>query len=198
MTLPNVVPSLLRWFNTLKFKIVVMAVVTGVLSAVGTTQLVLTTTQADLERLLLRNDASDSELTAALLASKLEMLQIALGAVARQAGPELWLDRARMTRFLLDKPATNALFDVVYAARADGEMLVRLERGRIGAPSPNIADREYFQRALKTDQPVVSNPLIGRVTKVPGVLIVIPVLARDGTVTGVIAGSLTLHSTSLF
>lgn len=198
MTLPNVVPSLLRWFNTLKFKIVVMAVVTGVLSAVGTTQLVLTTTQADLERLLLRNDASDSELTAALLASKLEMLQIALGAVARQAGPELWLDRARMTRFLLDKPATNALFDVVYAARADGEMLVRLERGRIGAPSPNIADREYFQRALKTDQPVVSNPLIGRVTKVPGVLIAIPVLARDGTVTGVIAGSLTLHSTSLF
>jgi len=74
---------LLRWANTLKFKIVAIAVVTGVVSAMGTTQIVLGKTQAEIERLLLRNDADDSERTAALLANKLDMLQLALGAVAR-------------------------------------------------------------------------------------------------------------------
>ena len=109
MTLTRI--SLLRWVKTLKFKIMAIAVVTGVVSAVGTTHIVLTKTQAEIERLLLRNDADDSERTASLLANKLEMLQLGLGAVARQATPEKWHDRDSMTRYLVDKPAINALFD---------------------------------------------------------------------------------------
>ena len=190
--------SLLRWVNTLKFKIVAIAVVTGVVSAMGTTQIVLTKTQAEIERLLLSNDADDSERTASLLANKLDMLQHALGAVARQATPEKWQDRETMTRFLVDKPAVNALFDSLFAANADGVMLTRIEKENANAGLVNIADREYFQRALKTDQPVVSKAIIGKVNKLPIVVIAIPVLAADGKVTGVIAGSLQLKSSSLF
>ena len=120
--------SLLRWVNTLKFKIVAIAVVTGVVSAMGTTQIVLTKTQAEIERLLLNNDADDSERTASLLANKLDMLQLALGAVARQATPEKWQDRETMTRFLVDKPAVNALFDSLFAVNTDGAMLTRIEK----------------------------------------------------------------------
>ena len=198
MTKPILPPSLRRWFNTLKFKIVAMVVVTGVLSALSTAQLVLTRTEGDLERLLLRNDADDSERTAAQLANKLEMLQLALAAVARYAGPEPWQGRDEMAQFLADKPAVNALFDSVFAARADGEMLARLEKGVPGTALPNIADREYFQRAVKTDQPVVSQPLVGRVSKTPIVLIAIPALSAQGQVIGVFGGSLALSSSSLF
>ena len=198
MTKPILPPSLRRWFNTLKFKIVAMVVVTGVLSALSTAQLVLTRTEGDLERLLLRNDADDSERTAAQLANKLEMLQLALAAVARHAGPEPWQGRDEMAQFLADKPAVNALFDSVFAARADGEMLARLEKGVPGTALPNIADREYFQRAVKTDQPVVSQPLVGRVSKTPIVLIAIPALSAQGQVIGVFSGSLALSSSSLF
>ena len=45
-----------RWLNTLKFKIVALAVITGVFSAIGTAELVLTTTRTDIERLLLHKD----------------------------------------------------------------------------------------------------------------------------------------------
>ena len=189
---------LLRWVNTLKFKIVAIAVVTGVVSAMGTTQIVLTKTQAEIERLLLSNDADDSERTASLLANKLEMLQLALGAVARQATPDKWQDRETMTRFLVEKPAVNALFDSFFAVNTDGVMLTRIEKDNATAALVNIADREYFQRALKTDQPVVSKAIVGRVNKVPIVVIAISVLAADGKVTGVIAGSLQLRSSSLF
>ncbi|MDP3823959.1 MAG: diguanylate cyclase [Burkholderiales bacterium] len=190
--------SLLRWINTLKFKIVAIAVVTGVVSAMGTTQIVLGKTQAEIERLLLRNDTDDSERTAALLANKLDMLQLALGAVARQATAEKWQDAESMTRYLVDKPATVALFDSVFAAAADGRMLARVEKENARAVTVNIADREYFQRALKTDQPVISRAIVGKVNKLPIIVIAIPVLAADGQVTGVIGGSLQLRSSSLF
>lgn len=194
----KIAPSLRRWVGTLKFKIVAMAVLVGVLSAFVTTQLVLTTTKTDMLRLLLQNDSDNRERMAAMLANKLDMLQSTLTAVARKVGPEMWQDPEAMERFLMDKPAINTLFDSVLAARADGTMLVRLVKGERTAELPNIADREYFQLAMKTDQPVVSQPLIGRVSKAPIVIIAIPVLSADGQVIGVVCGTLALGSASLF
>ncbi|MEO8120347.1 MAG: diguanylate cyclase [Rhodoferax sp.] len=198
MTSSKFIPSLLRWANTLKFKIVAMAVLAGVMSAVVTTELVLTTTKTDMLRLLLQNDSDNRERMAAMLANKLDMLQTTLTAVARKVNPDMWKDPEAMTRFLMDKPAINMLFDSVLAARADGTMLVRLVKGERTAELPNIADREYFQQAMKTDQPVVSQPLVGRVSKVPIVILAIPVLSADGKVAGVVCGTLTLGSASLF
>ena len=198
MTLPKLNPAMLRWFNTLKFKIVAMAVVTGVMSAVGTTQLVLTTTQNDIQRLLMQGDSDDAERTAALLSTKLDMLQSALSAVAHQVRPDMWENPAAMTQFLADKPAIGALFDSVFAARANGEMLARLVKTKPTTELPNVADRAYFKQAMKSDQPVVSEPIVGRVTKTPVIIISIPVVSADGKITGIVAGSLSLQSTSLF
>ena len=199
MTLPPTRPhALLRWFNTLKFQIVAIAIVAGVLSAVGTARLVLATTEADLERILLGNAAADGERTASLLANKLEMLQLALSAVARRVPPELWNDPQRMTGFLLDKPAFGALFNSILAARPGGRVLSRLEKGEVRTELLDLADREYFQRALKTDQPVVSEPLRGKVSGTPIVVLAVGVFGVDGTPLGVVAGSIALESTGLF
>ena len=198
MTLPALAPSLMRWFATLKFKIVAMAVATGMLSALGTTELVLTTTQADINELLLHNDREDLERSAALLADKVDMLKLMLTAVARQAGPELWKDRQAMTRFMVDKPSAAALFESLIAVDPAGDVLVRLVRGVPSLEPVKVVDRPYFQAALATDQPVVSEPLLGRVTKHPLLVIAVSVRAPDGAVTGVVAGTLPLNSTSLF
>lgn len=186
------------WVRTLKFKIVAMAAVTGVVSALLTAQLVLGTTQSSLQDMLLQGDSDDMERTAELLATKLEMLQSSLWAVARQVRPEYWEQPEAMTRYLADKPAVGALFDSVLAARADGTVLARMVKGQASSERPNIADRSYFQQSLKTDQPVVSEPLVGKVSKAPILILSIPVLGRDGKVVGVVAGALGLQSTSLF
>ncbi len=188
---------MLPWLDTLKFKIVAMAVVTGVLSAIGTAELVLTTTRADIERLLLENDADNSAGTAALLANKLDTLQLTLSAVARQIQPAMWQDRVAMERFLRDKPAANALFDSLLAARPDGKLMVRMVKGEPTTDLPNIADRNYFQRALTTDQPVVSDPIVGRITNAPLIVIAVAVPAADGKPEGIFGGSLALESERL-
>ena len=112
MTHMPVTKPLFNWVTTLKFKIVTMAVVTGVMSAMVTAQLVLTTTQADIQRLLLQSDSDDGETTAALLSTKLDMLQNTLKAVAHQVAPELWQDREAMTRYLVEKHALEGAMHV--------------------------------------------------------------------------------------
>ena len=190
--------ALRRWFDSLKFQIVLIAVVAGVLSALGTAKLVLNTTQADLERMLLANAAENSERTSQLLASKLEMLQVSLKAVARQVPAALWDDAPGLTRFLLDKPALGALFDSYAAIRADGQALVRIEKGTPRPELPNVADREYFRDALRTDQPVVSAPMRARIDNHPIVVMAMSVRAADGSVLGVVIGSIELESSGLF
>ena len=190
--------ALARWFDSLKFQIVLIAVVAGVLSALGTAKLVLNATQADLERLLLANAADDAERTAALLASKLEMLQGALKAVAQQLPDPLWDDSPGLTKFLLDKPALGALFTSYSAIRADGQALARIESGVARAELPNVSDREYFQLAIRSDQPLISKPLRGRINNAPIVIFALSVRAADGAVRGVLIGSIALESSSLF
>ena len=195
--LRQVVRSLHTWSATLKFKIMLMAAVVAVLSAGVTTHLVLKTNAADIQRLLLQQDADDRERTAALLGSKLEMLQTALAAVAKQLTPELLQDPAAVTRFLVDKPGVNALFDTVFTALPSGRMMARLRHGVPGAELPNIADRDYFQRAMQTGQAVVSQPVIGRASKSPIIIFAVPVKSPSGEVIACVGGALQLRSTSL-
>ena len=187
-----------RIFSSLKFRIVALAVLTGLVSALGTATLVMDATQSEVQRMLLANDRDDRERTAALLAGKLEILKSSLVALTRHPQPEQWLHPGRIQRFLLDQPSLSALFDVVLAAAPDGAILALIDRGQAATLLPNIADREYFRRVLQSGQPVVSEPLLGKVNKLPVVVVAVPVLARDGAVLGVIAGAIRLQSNSLF
>ena len=194
------VPFLLlrRWAGTLKFKIVLMAMVTAVLAAAGTASWMLARTQASIQQLLLDSAADDRERTAALLTSKVNLLQDLLKAAARRLPAEAWDDPQTMARVLQDRPAIGALFAAVFAATPDGRMLARLEKDVPTNELPNVADRAYFQQVMKSDQPVISAALRGKVSKAPLVIFVVPALGPDGRVRGVLAGSLALQSSALF
>jgi len=61
---------LFSWITTLKFKIVAIAVVTGVASAAVSTWLVLERTQVETQRMLMLHSAEERERSASLLSSK--------------------------------------------------------------------------------------------------------------------------------
>ncbi len=198
MTLPNLSALLPRWVNTLKFKVVAITVAASVLAALASTEIALSNIEADLERLLLENARNDGEGLAAMLGSKLETLELALSSVADTITPQELADPAVMQRLLHDRPALAVLFDSVFAARADGSMLARAEKGVPSHVLPGVADREYFREAMTTHRPAVSKPLLGRVSRAPIMVIAAPVRSADGQSIGVIAGSLTLRSHRLF
>jgi len=204
--------------STLKFRIAAIVAATGVLSAWGTANLLLDVTQTELTRVLLANERSDRERTAELLAGKLQTITLSLRAVAQHSGATAWRDRQSMETYLLTQWALNSMFDVVYALRPDGTMLARLERGAPTNFLPNVADRDYLQRALRTDDVVLSEPLRGRVSNMPLVIVAARMpppgrseggshrsaqhggypMSRDGEPIGVVAGALNLGSSGPF
>lgn len=148
-----------RWFSTLKFRIVVLAVLTGLLSAVGTAYLVLQSAQQSIERVVLASAKNDRERMASLLGGKVSVLREALSAVARRTPELAWSDPAAMQRYLLDKPELETMFTSVFAADQTGRMLTRIEKGIPAAQLPSVADRDYFRKAIASDQPVISDDL---------------------------------------
>jgi diguanylate cyclase len=197
MSLSQVTPWLRDWAATLKFKIMVMAIVTAVLSAAVTTQLVLSTNQADLQRLLLRQDADDRERTAALLTTKIQLLTTALVAVGAHITPALLADPVAMSAFLQDRQVVNALFDSVFVAAPNGSVPIRFQRGVADASMPNVRDRDYFQRVMKTGAPVVSGGMVGRSSKVPIVVFAVPLRSAEGVVIGCLGAALHLRENSI-
>jgi len=186
------------WLHTIKLRIVAITLATAVLSALGTAALMLRTTETDLLRLLEANERADRERVAALMSGKVETVVQALLAVARHTPLGHWADQEAMEQHVLGNAALGSLFDSVLAARPDGTLLVRTERGAKSTELPNIADRDYFVQAMQTDQPVVSRPLRGKVSKLPLVVVAVPVLDEQGRHLGVIGGTLRLQSNSLF
>ena len=190
--------SLRRWASTIKFKIVLMVVSTCVLSAAGTAGLVLAASQQHMATLLRNRAADDRERTAALLTSKVSLLKEALSAVVQGMPAALWSSPAAMADLLQARSVLNVLFTSVFAAAPDGRMLARIDKGLPTAELPNVADRDYFKDALKSDQPVVSRALLGKISKTPLIIIAVPALDAEGRAIGVLAGSLALQSAALF
>ena len=187
-----------NWLHTLKFKVIAMTIGTAVLAAVASTQLAVTATQADLKRLLLANERDDGERMAVMLASKLGTLKLALEASASRITLAELHDPSAMARSLMGMPALSVMFDSVFVVSIDGTMVARVQQGLARTELPNIADREYFERALTSDIPVVSAPLRNRVNNAPGLVVAAPVFGPDGRHAGVLAGSVTLRSARLF
>lgn len=191
-------PRRLAWIHSLKFQIVAITVATAVVAAVVVAHVVLLATEGHMQRLLVQEQSDDAERTATLLGTKVDMLRDALKATARQAPASVWADPAAMRQHLTGNPALGSLFENVLAARPSGELLGRLSMGKLSTELPSIADRQYFQEALRTDQPVISEPLSAKTNNTPVVVVAISAQGAGSEVLGVLAGVLNLNSSNLF
>lgn len=114
--------------------------------------------------------------------------------VARLVTPEIAADSDAAQAFLDNRPGTLSLFD-------NGLFLFSAE-GRIIAESPyrperrgrDIAFREYYQRTIASNAPVISEPYISTHTPgAPAVIFTAPVRDRDGKLIAILGGSLNLQ-----
>jgi diguanylate cyclase (GGDEF)-like protein/PAS domain S-box-containing protein len=122
------------------------------------------------------------------LALHLDMLARIAGATPRQSLRSPDAIRAN----LRNQPMLLAMFDDVVWFAPDGHVIADLpelpRRSKM-----NIADRGYFQQVMQTRKPVVSEPVLGKTSKDPVVLMATPLLAEDGSVLAVLTGTLRLN-----
>lgn len=102
--------------------------------------------------------------------------------IFRNAKQRATVSSAEKEQILTRFADTYQVYDSIAVYGVDGNLLV--SGGKEAAPA-NISDREYFQTALKTGKPYVSQPVISKVTKLPSIFFSAPI--KDAATDQIIA-----------
>jgi signal transduction histidine kinase len=105
-------------------------------------------------------------------------------------------DLAELEGFLKNQAALLTLFDDLYIFDAQGVLLVDWPM-KPGRRQLDMADRDYIQGVRNTLKPFVSQPILGKATKLPIVVIAAPVLDDKGKLVAIIGGVLNLYKPNL-
>ncbi|WP_239995753.1 response regulator [Nitrincola tibetensis] len=104
----------------------------------------------------------------------------------------------QVLKMLLNQPSVaKDLFPdglLVFDANATAIAESQFTEGRLGT---NYTDRPHFQRAQRTKAAVISEPILGRVTGLPLISYLQPVLSSDGDILAYAGGILDLANTPL-
>ena len=149
----------------------------------------------DFTKVLLSQQTAMIDRTAEELDDKLGMLLDVITETARRQPAGLMAQPAQLRDYYTQR-AMLALFDDVLVLDAHGKVVSDVPEvaGRSGI---EVADREYFQTVMRTRQPMITEPLLGKTSGMPIVQMVAPVLGKDGEVAGIIIGVLRLYKDNL-
>ena len=105
-------------------------------------------------------------------------------------------DLKALERHLQSEHALLTLFDDLYIFDQNGNLLVDwpLKAGRRGL---DMSSRDYIQTVRSTRKPFISQPILGKATKQPIVVLAAPVLNSDGELVAIIGGVLNLYKPNL-
>ena len=130
------------------------------------------------------------------LDDKIEERQNVLLHSARTLPAERLGDLAALERHLQGKNELLALFDDLYIFDARGVLLVDWPQ-KAGRRGLDMSARDYIQAVQTTRQPFTSQPILGKATRQPIIVIAAPVLDARGELAAIVGGVLNLHKPNL-
>jgi diguanylate cyclase len=184
---------LMRALGSLKFRLGIAAVLALVLGIGITTAVLMQRAETDTLADHATHEAAEAARIARILSLQVVQQQAALALLAQQLQPPLMADRARLQQTLQTMPVLLAEFDSITLITAEGRGIFTLDSRGVRATDIDVADRAYFQRARRESRPLVSEPIISRVSNEVVVLLTHP-LPYDG---GYVVGGLRLRSRDL-
>jgi diguanylate cyclase len=189
----------MRWrkfFQSMKVRVTVPAILALVASVAATTVVLVTQTERDTLAERQRVETGEAARTAAQLSLRVVEQQQMLSAAALQMAPEVMTHLPAQHQYLMSQDVLITMFQSLFLIRPDGDMTWLRDSQGYRQPDVNLRDRPYFQQTLTEQRPVVSAPVISRVTGEPVVILTVP-LRHQGRVYGVLAGGLRLHGRDL-
>ncbi len=187
-----------RWFHTVKVRLMAASALLIAASVALSTWVVLERVERRSAQALQELERDNAERVAALLGQRVVSLQRMLRVAASALPPAALNDATAAAAFLEANPALAVNFSNIYLANAQGDVLALLGDGRASRPGLNLNMRDWFKRTLGEGVPVVSAPLIGRVSREPVIQFTMPVAGPGGRTIGMLGGALRLSSRNLF
>lgn len=152
----------------------------------------------DFERNLSEQQANETGRISSLVSHGLELRISALDQFSSLLtdGKQL-LPEAQLTALLKRQNKLVELFPLALLVFSNDGVAIAENRYTPNRLGTNYADRLHVKEAFKTQQPVISRPVVGRTTGVPLLSFVVPIKGDNGQVLGLISGSVRLDQTRL-
>jgi diguanylate cyclase (GGDEF)-like protein/PAS domain S-box-containing protein len=183
-------------FSSLKLQVTLVTIAALVLAIGATTAALIQRAERDTLSVQSARELDESARIADLLSRRIVVLQRSLQVVAVQLDRTTLADPRKLGAFIESKPVLRELFSSLSVAGTDGEVRIFADAGGLRHPHMNVADRDYFQRTLNEQRPVVSEALPSRITGNAVTVFTYPLKDAHG-VYGVLAGALRLASRDL-
>ena len=184
--------------STLKFRVVLVAVVSSLVTGLISTAYVTQETQQEATRQLVRQQADDVEVIAGVLSSKVDQIQRVLQLLGQGIRPETVQSTAQMQAFLAADSEALRYFDAIQIAQLDGTLVANRVLGK-SLPLDQVTDaqRSVIDQTLKSRSGLVSPPIPGANGELPFVVFTMPLMGADGRTFGVVAGGVKLYGQGL-
>lgn len=183
--------------RSLKLRLALTSALLIMVSVGLTVQVVLNEVAVRTESTILDLEHANTRRLASVMSARLVNLQLALRNAAANLPTRRLDDPSTVGEFLESKPVLKGLFDNIFLALPNGRIVAVLDRDGYRDPQINISDRGYFQRTLELGRPVLSEPLQGRVSNKPAIIMTLPVTDASARVRAVLVGSLPLNTRGL-
>ena len=127
---------------------------------------------------------------------KLQERLRALTTVSSTVPQDQLTDLAALERHLRERPTLLTLFDDLYIFDAKGLLLVDWPI-KPGRRNLDMSSRDYIQNVQKTLKPTISQPILGKATQQPIIVMAAPVLNAQGELVAIFGGVLNLYKPNL-
>jgi signal transduction histidine kinase len=151
------------------------------------------------EELGKRIETEQFELLSELASNIDDKLQERLNALAnstRMFPQEKLADLTALERHLRERTSLQILFDDLYIFDAKGLLLVDWPI-KPGRRSLDMSSRDYIRHVQETHKPGISQPILGKATQQPIVVMAAPVLNAQGDLVAIVGGVLNLYKPNL-
>jgi diguanylate cyclase (GGDEF)-like protein/PAS domain S-box-containing protein len=193
-------PALRRlpaWLGTLKVRLLLLWAALMAACLLGATVTVLQRVERRSVNAVMDLQAEHVSHLAGVLSQRVMSMQRTLRLVAQRLDPGALADPRLARETLLAHTALASMFDTTFVADARGRVMAMQTAGIASTPQLHLDGREYFIRTVTQGVPVVSSPIVGRLSKGTVVTFTMPVFDATQRVVGVIGGAMRLAERNL-
>lgn len=189
--------TLLSSLSSLKVRLALASCVLIGLSVAVTIFFVLRDVGERTQRATLDAELANSERFADVLSSRLVALQTGMRSAASRLPIDDLGNTDALISYLEHNVVLRSMFDNVFIAAPNGQVLVGADQSGIHSSAISTADRPYFLRTVKEGRPVISEPIVSRVSGEAMVVLTMPVQGRNGQIVAVLGCGVRLTTNSL-
>jgi len=186
-----------RALSSLKLRLALKGAVVIAISVAATALLVLRDVEQRTERAILDSELGHSERLARVVSARLVAMQLALRAGSAQLPIDKLQDVDAMAAFLSSRRILADLFQSLSVIDAKGRIVALSDAAGVHAPELSVTDRAFFIKTKAAGRPIVSDPIVSRVSGEATIVLSMPVRGPQGDIVAMLGGGLRLSERTL-